>query len=91
MTDQAFVHPLSGALLEATHANLRAAKTDGWAEIDRLKVALAPISERLAELDGPAVLPRPRWQTDKQRRIATCPRCGTRPELGANDRPRDAA
>ena len=35
------------------------------------------ILEALAELRGPAVLPKPRYQTDKQRAISRCPRCGS--------------
>lgn len=34
------------------------------------------LRERIAELRGPAELPRPRWQTDRQRRVSECPRCG---------------
>lgn len=34
---------------------------------------------RIAELRGPAELPKPRWQTDTQRKVAACPRCGERP------------
>jgi hypothetical protein len=36
------------------------------------------IDSRTAELRGPAKLPRPSRQTDKQRRISACPRCGSR-------------
>ncbi len=34
------------------------------------------VLERLAELRGPAVLPKPRYQTDRQRLVSRCPRCG---------------
>lgn len=39
---------------------------------------LDKIDSRAAELRGPAVLPRPSRQTDKQRRISNCPRCGSK-------------
>lgn len=37
------------------------------------------LRERIAELRGPADLPKPRFQTDRQRRVASCPRCGAHP------------
>jgi hypothetical protein len=37
------------------------------------------LRERIAELRGPAELPRPRYRTDKQARVSECPRCGARP------------
>lgn len=34
------------------------------------------LRERIAELRGPAVLPRPRHRSDRQAAVAACPRCG---------------
>lgn len=36
------------------------------------------LRERIAELRGPAVLPRPVYQTEKQQKVHDCPRCGRR-------------
>lgn len=36
------------------------------------------LRERIAELRGPAELPRARWRSDRQSRVAACPRCGER-------------
>ena len=43
----------------------------------------AQYDARIAELQGPAKLPRPRYQTDVQRRVAVCPRCRQREEQDA--------
>ncbi len=55
------------------------------AELARLDEALAdiyrerrPVLEALAEVRGPAVLPKRRYQTDTQAKIQRCPRCGGR-------------
>lgn len=34
------------------------------------------LRERIAELRGPAELPKRRFRTDRQARVAACPRCG---------------
>ncbi len=31
---------------------------------------------RIAELRGPAELPRPRYRTETQQKVSVCPRCG---------------
>lgn len=36
----------------------------------------ADLLKRIAELRGPAELPRRRFRTDKQMKVAECPRCG---------------
>ena len=58
------------------------------AELNRLDEQLvaiyrerAPILEALAELRGPYELPKPRFQTDKQRAVSRCPRCGGRVDV----------
>lgn len=57
------------------------------AELTRIEEALSalyrerrPILEALAELRGPAELPRPRYRTPTQQAVASCPRCGGRLE-----------
>lgn len=54
--------------------------------VDRFLRSLGPhygfrraLRERIAELRGPAGLPRPRYRTAKQARVSECPRCGARP------------
>lgn len=37
------------------------------------------LRERIADLRGPADLPKRRFRTDKQQRVAACPRCGAVP------------
>jgi len=36
------------------------------------------LRERVAELRGPAELPSPRYRSERQMKVAECPRCGTR-------------
>lgn len=38
----------------------------------------ARLRERIAELRGPAQLPRPRYRTDVQNRVSRCSRCGSK-------------
>jgi hypothetical protein len=75
---EGFVHPVTGELLEADQVTLAAAQAETEATIGRLYRALDPIRERLGELRGPAVLPRPSRRTDKQRDVSRCPSCGKR-------------
>ncbi len=35
------------------------------------------LRQNIASLQGPIKLPKPRLQTDTQRRVAQCPRCGS--------------
>jgi len=72
-------HPLTGEVLPDDLDSLVRAE----AIVDRYLRRLSPhyafrreLRERIAELRGPAELPGPRWQTDRQRRVAECPRCG---------------
>ena len=51
-------------------------------ELSKLYRLREPILVRLAELRGPAELPKPRYQTDKQRAVSRCPRCGMRHDGG---------
>jgi hypothetical protein len=37
---------------------------------------LGPLRVQIAELRGPAELPKRRYQTDTQQKVARCPRCG---------------
>jgi hypothetical protein len=63
-----------------TEAELAAELTRIEQELGKLYRERDPILAALAETRGPAVLPKPRHQTDKQRLIASCPRCGMRLE-----------
>lgn len=73
---QAFIHPVSGALTEATVANLRQAEREARDAIGRLHRALEPVREGLAAV--PVALPEPTLRTETQKRIARCPRCNGR-------------
>ena len=73
------IHPATGEVVEDTLDVLERAE----AYVDETLRALGPMYEyrrqlrkRIAELRGPAELPRPRWRTDRQQRVAECPRCG---------------
>jgi hypothetical protein len=73
------VHPISGEVLADDLDTLVRAE----AIVDRYLRGLASqyafrraLRERIAELRGPAELPRPRYRTDKQQRVSECPRCG---------------
>lgn len=73
------VHPLTGELLPDDLEALREMEK----RVDRYLRSLHThyafrdrLRERMAEVGGPAKLPRPRWRTDKQQRVADCPRCG---------------
>lgn len=59
-------------------AELRALDNQIRTDMGRAYRLLDGVNERAAELAGPAVLPRPSRQTDKQRRVAACPRCGSK-------------
>lgn len=78
-----FVHPVTGEWIDAIEPRLAEAAKETDEELGRIYRALLPIRERLAELRGPAVLPRPSRQTDKQRRVSACPRCGGHEEREA--------
>lgn len=75
------VHPLTGEVLpDDVGALLEAERL-----VDRYLRAQArhyafrgDLRERIAELDGPAVLPRPRWRSNVQQRVSECPRCGAK-------------
>ncbi len=73
------VDPRSGELVADRLDDLAVAER----EVDETLRALGPLydfrrqlRERIAELRGPAELPRPRFRTDRQQRVAECPRCG---------------
>ena len=66
-------HPLTGVALDADDlAALVQADEEFWPYQGRWK----RVRERIAELRGPADLPRPSRQSDVQARVARCPRCG---------------
>jgi hypothetical protein len=73
------VHPLTG---EAVPDDIPAlagyeAAVDRYLRHQRVHYAFRDaLRVRLAELRGPAVLPRPARRTDVQRRVDKCPRCG---------------
>ena len=72
-----FVHPTTGVIVLAdSEEALAEAVLAADQEIGRLHRLKAPLQERLAELRGPANLPKRRYQTDRQRLVARCPRCG---------------
>lgn len=79
-------HPLTGEILaDELEVLVEAEKT-----VDRYLRGLSKhygfrraLRERIAELRGPAELPRPRYRTDKQSRVSECPRCGARPGDGS--------
>lgn len=48
------------------------------AERSRLYYERVELQQQLADATGVAMLPRPRNQTEKQRLVACCPRCGDR-------------
>ena len=75
MTTPLFVHPLTGELLEATLESLEAATNAASKEIGRLYRARDVLLPSLAELRGPYELPDATKRTEKQTRIARCPRC----------------
>lgn len=72
-------HPITGEILPDDIKTLQAAEET----VDRYLRRLSPhyrfraeLRERIAELQGPALLPKPRARTDRQARVAACPRCG---------------
>ncbi len=70
-----FVHPLTGELLEADIVSLQSAVDAAGREIGRLARARDVLLGPLADLRGPYELPDGIKRTDKQTRIARCPRC----------------
>lgn len=73
------VNPTTGEVVEDTLDALTVAEK----YVDETLRALGPLYDyrrdlrgRIAELRGPAELPRPRFRTDRQQRVAECPRCG---------------
>lgn len=73
------VHPLTGEVLPDDLATLRALEET----VDRYLRRLGPhygfradLRKRIADLQGPPLLPPPRQRTDKQVRVAACPNCG---------------
>lgn len=66
-------HPVSGEVLPDNDVRkLREAYDDAWP----VWRAASRLRERIAELEGEYGMPPARRQSDKQRRIAACPRCG---------------
>lgn len=72
-------NPLTGLVIADNLSALEAEE----AKIDTLLRGYSPLYEyrnnlrlRMAELRGPAELPRPRFRSDRQARVAACPRCG---------------
>lgn len=70
-----FVHPLTGELFPADEHALQDAVNAADREISRLYRGTDGLRAKLAEIRGPAVLPDGVKRTDKQKRIARCPRC----------------
>lgn len=73
------VNPWTGEVVEDTLEALDAAEryVDAWLRtIGPFYDFRRDLRGRIAELRGPAELPKPRWRTDRQQRVAECPRCG---------------
>jgi hypothetical protein len=73
------VHPLTGEAIPDDLPTLRALEATVDRFLRRLGVHYgfrASLRERIADLQGPPLLPRPRDRTDKQARVAACPHCG---------------
>lgn len=73
------VHLLTGEVLPDDLETLRALEE----QVDRYLRRLGPhygfrdrLRQRIADLQGPSLLPPPRQRTDRQVRVAACPRCG---------------
>jgi len=73
------VHPLTGEVLPDDLPTLRALEE----AVDRFLRRLGPhygfrdaLRRRIADLQGPPLLPPPRQRTDRQVRVASCPHCG---------------
>lgn len=73
------VHLLTGEVLPDDLPTLRALE----ATVDRFLRRLGPhygfrdaLRRRIADLQGPPLLPPPRQRTDRQVRVAACPHCG---------------
>jgi hypothetical protein len=81
--DQRMMNPLTGEVVGDSLDSLTLAE----AEVDRDIRALYRFRDELrlaiAEARGVARLPHPRRQTDVQRRVAACPRCGSREQRAA--------
>lgn len=75
---QRILHPVNGAVVEDdldTLTNLEA-HVDKYLRRQNVHYNFRKLlRERIAELRGPAVLPRPRYRTERQSRVAECPRC----------------
>lgn len=72
-------HPITGEVLDDDLEVL----VDTEQRVDTFLRGLSPhyefrrqLRERIAELRGPAELPKARWRTERQSRVAACPRCG---------------
>lgn len=80
MNESAIVHPLTGELLDRDDlAGLveMERRVDVYLRRQRRHYAFrGNLRERIAELRGPAVLPRASHQTDTQKKVDDCPRCG---------------
>ncbi len=78
-TIERIINPLTGEVLDDDLQTL--AQAEIW--VDRYLRSQSrhyrfrgDLRKRIAELRGPAELPRRRDRTDKQMKVAECPRCG---------------
>lgn len=67
--------------LPSSEADLQHALNDIEQQLGKLYRQRDPILQALAELRGPAVLPKPRNRTATQQAISRCPRCGGKLDL----------
>lgn len=76
------LHPLTGEILDETNlAELVAAEkiVDAYLRGQSRHYSFRRrLREQIAELRGPAVLPKPRYQTETQHKVYDCPRCSRR-------------
>lgn len=61
-----------------TPAEIKVALEEAEAELAAVYRKVWPLREAYAESFPPAELPPPRERTEKQQKVARCPRCGTR-------------
>jgi hypothetical protein len=84
------MNPVYEEYIAAKHVLIEAAGDDVKelarieAQVDGFLRGLGPVYElrkelrqNIASLQGPIKLPKPRLQTDTQRRVSACPRCGS--------------
>lgn len=75
------IHPISAEVLPDDLATLERTERQVDRYLRRQSQHYAfrrALRERIAELRGPAALPRPRYRTETQHSVGRCARCGAR-------------